>query len=621
MRRLGTFRYIVAFFGSMVVAVFVSLGASVLPAYAATSPTITSGNGTTFTEGTAGSFTIASTGNPTPTLYETGSLPSGVTFTDNGDGTATLSGTPASGSGGVYPITITASNGVPPDATQSFTLIVNAAPAFTSANSTTLTTCSIGSVTITTTSYPVASLMESGLLPPGVTFFDNGNGTATLSGSPSVSGSYPITFTATNGVSPNAVQNFTLTVSGGPVCPTVTSLTSNTSGPGGGGTNVVIHGTGFGANGTCASDTDTVDFGPSNPVTGTCTVSAGGTKITVTSPVESPSAGGPVNPVDVRVTTTAGTSPTSGGDVFDYRAPTVTSVAPANGHAAGGNTVAIHGTQFGGLNPCTTTTVTFAGVPAPCTSVNGSGTVINVTVPPSVPLSTSTPVTVTATTPAGSANGSYTYNVPTVTGLSGGASGGASGTGNSGANTNSQVPNTVVIHGSDFGTAGTCITDGDTVDFGSGNPVTGTCTVAGGGATGTGNGTITVQVTASPGLVAGPVTVSVTTPDGVSNPDAGIYTYTGPTVTGVSGTGPAGTTVTIHGTNFNPSNDGPGAQVCSGADPAGSTVVTFGVTPATVCQIVNSTTIKVTSPTGSGTVAVQVATRDGLSNNTFTYTY
>ena len=42
------------------------------------------------------------------TLTETGALPAGVTFTDNGDGTATLAGTPAAGTGGTYPLTITA---------------------------------------------------------------------------------------------------------------------------------------------------------------------------------------------------------------------------------------------------------------------------------------------------------------------------------------------------------------------------------------------------------------------------------------------------------------------------------------------------------------------------------
>ena len=49
-----------------------------------------------------------------------------MTFTDNGDGTATLAGTPATGPAGRYPITITATNGVSPDATQSFTLTVTA---------------------------------------------------------------------------------------------------------------------------------------------------------------------------------------------------------------------------------------------------------------------------------------------------------------------------------------------------------------------------------------------------------------------------------------------------------------------------------------------------------------
>ena len=46
-----------------------------------TAPTITSANSTTFTVGTAGTFTVTSTGSPTPSLSESGALPSGVTFT------------------------------------------------------------------------------------------------------------------------------------------------------------------------------------------------------------------------------------------------------------------------------------------------------------------------------------------------------------------------------------------------------------------------------------------------------------------------------------------------------------------------------------------------------------
>ena len=81
-----------------------------------------------FVVGTAGAFIVTATGVPTPTIVRTGTLPAGVTFTDNGNGTATLAGTPAAGAGGVYPLTFTASNGVSPDATQAFTLTVNDPP-------------------------------------------------------------------------------------------------------------------------------------------------------------------------------------------------------------------------------------------------------------------------------------------------------------------------------------------------------------------------------------------------------------------------------------------------------------------------------------------------------------
>ena len=91
-------------------------------------PAITSRSSATFTVGHPGSFTVTATGRPTPSLSESGALPAGVSFTDNGNGTASLSGTPAAGSGGVYHLTITAGNGVSPNASQSFTLTVQAPP-------------------------------------------------------------------------------------------------------------------------------------------------------------------------------------------------------------------------------------------------------------------------------------------------------------------------------------------------------------------------------------------------------------------------------------------------------------------------------------------------------------
>ena len=88
-------------------------------------PTITSANNTTFTVGVNGNFTVTTTGSPTPALSFTGTLPSPITFVDNGNGTATISGTPPGAS--VTTITITASNGIGTNPTQSFTLSATAA--------------------------------------------------------------------------------------------------------------------------------------------------------------------------------------------------------------------------------------------------------------------------------------------------------------------------------------------------------------------------------------------------------------------------------------------------------------------------------------------------------------
>ena len=255
--------------------------------------------------GSAFSFTVQTTGLPDPSLTESGTLPTGVTFTDNGDGTATLAGTPGAGTGGSYPITLTAANQVDSPATQSFTLVVNQPPAITSATSVadqvgsplnfTVTTSGYptarpcpspgparrgqlhrqrqrhrhpgryaedagaaaptispsarptgwgprpaspspcrsegspvitsaastsfqaghaGTFTVTTNGLPAPTLSESGPLPAGVTFTNNGNGTATLAGTPGAGteASYSISITAANGVGSPATQSFTLVV-------------------------------------------------------------------------------------------------------------------------------------------------------------------------------------------------------------------------------------------------------------------------------------------------------------------------------------------------------------------------------------------------------------------------
>ncbi|MGA2827584.1 MAG: putative Ig domain-containing protein [Streptosporangiaceae bacterium] len=207
----------------------------------AQAPAITSAASATFTEGTPGTSTVTTTGSPTAVITESGTLPSGVTLTDNGDGTATLAGTPAAGSKGSYPITITAANGGSPNATQSFTLTVNAAPtapAITSGVPAAFTEGTQGTFPVTTTGSPTAAITESGALPSGVTLTDGGNGTATLAGTPAAGskGSYPITITAANGVGSNATQSFTITVNPAPVAPTITSAGAATFAAGSAGT-------------------------------------------------------------------------------------------------------------------------------------------------------------------------------------------------------------------------------------------------------------------------------------------------------------------------------------------------------------------------------------------------
>jgi hypothetical protein len=55
--------------------------------------TITSGNSASAVAGTPFAFTVTTTGVPTPRISETGKLPKGLTLVDNGNGTATISGT------------------------------------------------------------------------------------------------------------------------------------------------------------------------------------------------------------------------------------------------------------------------------------------------------------------------------------------------------------------------------------------------------------------------------------------------------------------------------------------------------------------------------------------------
>jgi len=76
-------------------------------------PTFTSAASTTFTRGVAGNFTVSVSGTAPITLTITsGALPNPVSFTDHGNGTASIAGTPnIADTLGAYVVTISATNG------------------------------------------------------------------------------------------------------------------------------------------------------------------------------------------------------------------------------------------------------------------------------------------------------------------------------------------------------------------------------------------------------------------------------------------------------------------------------------------------------------------------------
>ena len=164
------------------------------------------------TTGTAFSFPVTTAyGYPTPAIATTSALPAGVSLTDNHDGTASLAGTPGPGSGGVYVLTLSATNGVGTPVTQTFTLTVYQAPAITSVAADTITAgTAMTPFTVTATGYPVP-VLKAKMVPQSLTFTNNFDGTATLAGTAKAAGSSTVVITATSHAG-TSTQSFNLTV-------------------------------------------------------------------------------------------------------------------------------------------------------------------------------------------------------------------------------------------------------------------------------------------------------------------------------------------------------------------------------------------------------------------------
>jgi len=93
-------------------------------------PFFTTANNATLFVGRAGNVLIRANGNPAPTISISGALPPGLGFSANPDGGGAFIGrNPAIGAGGIYPLTLTATNGSG-SVKQKFVLTVFEAPSF-----------------------------------------------------------------------------------------------------------------------------------------------------------------------------------------------------------------------------------------------------------------------------------------------------------------------------------------------------------------------------------------------------------------------------------------------------------------------------------------------------------
>ena len=137
----------------------------------------------------------------------------------------TYSGTPAPGSGGVYREDVS----VFPTAGGAYlheflTLIVQEAPAFTSASQVTLQPGAATSFQVKTFGYPAPTLSLTGTLPPGLSFTP---ATGLIGGAIQANsgGAYKVVITAKNAIGPDATQTLTISVNQAPVFTSVATAT------------------------------------------------------------------------------------------------------------------------------------------------------------------------------------------------------------------------------------------------------------------------------------------------------------------------------------------------------------------------------------------------------------
>jgi hypothetical protein len=487
---------------------------------------------------------------------------------------------------GVSPITLTASAS---SGLTSFTFSTSSANTICTVSGNTLTIVGAGTCALTATQAGNATYVSA-----------SANANVVINAVPAVSGITPSTGSTAGGtsvtISGTNLSGATGVTIGGAAC---TSLSANTAtsvtclSPAGTGLNkaVVV---------TTASgpSTGSVSFsynGPSvsgiSPSTGS---TAGGTSVTISgsnlrsatgitiggNACTSPSANsdtavtcttpaGSAGTASVIVSTASGSS--SANTLFTYTvpAPSVSGITPSTGSTAGGTSVTISGTNLSGA-----TGVTIGG--AACTPLSAK-TATSVTC--LSPAGTGLNKAVVVTTTSGPSTDSviFSYNGPSVSGITPNTGSTAGGT-------------SVTISGSNLRSATGITIGGNACTSPSANSDTAvTCT--------------------TPAGSAGTASVIVSTASGSSSANT-LFTYTvpAPSVSGITpstGSTAGGTSVTISGTNL-----------------SGATGVTIGGAACTSLSANTATSVTCLTPAGTGlNKAVVVTTASGPSTNVLNFSY
>ncbi|MCH7946408.1 MAG: hypothetical protein IIC66_01275, partial [candidate division Zixibacteria bacterium] len=178
---------------------------------------------------------IASDADSTIPVLTTSSLPTGATFIDNGDGTASFDWTPNFIQSGTYNVIFYASDGLATDSevvTVTVTEAGNQAPLLSAIGAKATTEgINLNFVVAASDADSTIPVLSTSSLPSGATFTDNGNGTADFDWTPlfTQSGTYSVTFYATDGLlTDSEVVNITINEAGNQI-PVLSSIGARTT--------------------------------------------------------------------------------------------------------------------------------------------------------------------------------------------------------------------------------------------------------------------------------------------------------------------------------------------------------------------------------------------------------